>query len=147
MAKFILQVVGAGCIKFHQLVFSQWTPSNTIFLQQELSHLLLFVIYMFQSGRYYRVTRAAQELAASIVPTNAYEKNRTRRYEAEDGGMLYGLDFITKIFVEISHVTPFLTLQWFYVLKLMKYFHHPLWQGKKIFSIHVSVSRKSVEKH
>ena len=100
---------------------------------------------MFQSGRYYRVTRAAQELASSILPTNAYEKTHARKYEAEDGGMLYSLDFITKIFVEISHVTPFLTLQWFYVLKLMKYFHHPLWQGKKIFSIHVSFSRKSVK--
>ena len=132
MAKFILQVIGAACIKYHQLVFSQWTQSNTTFLQQELSHLLLFVIYMFQSGRYYRVTRAAQELAANKSSANSSNKDGERIYDnANDGGeMLYNLNFVTKLFIELSHVTPFLTLQWFYILKLMKYFHHPLWQGK-----------------
>ena len=128
MAKFILQVIGASCIKFHQLVFSQWTQASTSFLQQELSHLLLFVIYMFQSGRYYRVTRAAQEFAASKTPTHSHCNGDAR--ENERGEMLYSLDFVTKLFIELSHVTPFLTLQWFYILKLMKYFHHPLWQGK-----------------
>jgi huntingtin len=130
MAKFILQVIGASCIKFHQLVFSQWTQASTSFLQQELSHLLLFVIYMFQSGRYYRITRAAQELAASLIPTPSHPNGDVREYDREEGEMLYSLDFVTKLFIELSHVTPFLTLQWFYILKLMKYFHHPLWQGK-----------------
>ena len=86
---------------------------------------------MFQSGRYYRVTRAAQELAANKTMANAYNKGASNRNNINDGGeMLYDLDFVTKLFIELSHVTPFLTLQWFYVLKLMKYFHHPLWQGK-----------------
>ena len=132
MAKFILQVIGASCIKFHQLLFSQWTKSDTTFLQQELSHLLLFVIYMFQSGRYYRITRAAQELAANKTSANRYNKEGAMVHDTiNDGGeMLYNLDFVSKLFIELSHVTPFLTLQWFYILKLMKYFHHPLWQGK-----------------
>ena len=132
MAKFILQVIGASCIKFHQLLFSQWTKSNTTFLQQELSHLLLFVIYMFQSGRYYRVTRAAQELAANKTSANRHNREGARVHDTiNDGGeMLYNLDFVSKLFIELSHATPFLTLQWFYILKLMKYFHHPLWQGK-----------------
>ena len=34
--------------------------------------------------------------------------------------MLYSLDFITQLFVQLSHVSPFLTLQWCYILKLMK---------------------------
>ena len=125
-------MIGAACIKFHQLVFSQWTQSSTTFLQQELSHLLLFVIYMFQSGRYYRVTRAAQELASFKSQTNSYEKGDVSRNNTEDGEMLYSLEFVTKLFIELSHVAPFLTLQWFYILKLMKYFHHPLWQGEKV---------------
>ena len=57
IAKFLLQVIGVATSKLHQLIFSQGdaTSQDTTFLQQELSHLLLFVIYMFQSGRYYKV--------------------------------------------------------------------------------------------
>ena len=57
LAKFLLQAIGAACTKFHQLAYSIETEDKTAFLTQELSHLLLFVIYMFQSGRYYRVTK------------------------------------------------------------------------------------------
>ena len=57
LAKFLLQAIGAACTKFHQLAYSIETEDKTAFLRQELSHLLLFVIYMFQSGRYYRVTK------------------------------------------------------------------------------------------
>ena len=57
LAKFLLQAIGAACTKFHQLAYSIETEDKTAFLIQELSHLLLFVIYMFQSGRYYRVTK------------------------------------------------------------------------------------------
>ena len=57
LAKFLLQAIGAACTKFHQLAYSIEKEDKTAFLRQELSHLLLFVIYMFQSGRYYRVTK------------------------------------------------------------------------------------------
>ena len=57
LAKFLLQAIGAACTKFHQLIYSQLSDGTGSFLQQELAHLLLFVIYMFQSGRYYRVTK------------------------------------------------------------------------------------------
>ena len=57
LAKFLLQAIGAACTKFHQLAYSIEDEGQTAFLRQELSHLLLFVIYMFQSGRYYRVTK------------------------------------------------------------------------------------------
>ena len=58
LAKFLLQAIGAACTKFHQLAYSQEdVEGQTAFLRQEVSHLLLFVIYMFQSGRYYRVTK------------------------------------------------------------------------------------------
>ena len=57
LAKFLLQAIGAACTKFHQLTYSQLSDGTGTFLKQEIAHLLLFVIYMFQSGRYYRVTK------------------------------------------------------------------------------------------
>ena len=55
LAKFLIQAIGAACTKYHQLTYSlEEVPE---FLHLELSHLLLFVIYMFQSGRYYRVAK------------------------------------------------------------------------------------------
>jgi len=72
IAKFLLQVIGVATNKLHQvlpsfillipivqpktffvqMIFSDGLDlTSTFFLQQELSHLLLFVIYMFQSGR------------------------------------------------------------------------------------------------
>ena len=112
MAKFIIQVIGTACTKFHQLVFSQWIEATTSFLQQELSHLLLFVIYMFQSGRYYKVTKASEDIA---------------KKPSSEVDMLYSLDFITELFVQLAHVSPFLTLQWCYILKLMKHCKQTLW--------------------
>ena len=73
MAKFLIQVVGASTAKLHQLAFSLNDKQSaedsgdrgvSEFLQQLLSHFLLFLIYMFQSGRYYKVTKASQEIAA-----------------------------------------------------------------------------------
>ena len=55
LAKFLIQAIGAACTKYHQLTYSLEDVPE--FLHLELSHLLLFVIYMFQSGRYYRVAK------------------------------------------------------------------------------------------
>ena len=57
LARFVIQVVGASCSKFHQLVFSQTegAEADKSFLQQELSHLLLFIGHMLQSGRTYSI--------------------------------------------------------------------------------------------
>ncbi len=53
LARFLVQVAGASCSKFHQLVFSQTEEAeeDMLFLQQELSHLLLFIGHMLQSGK------------------------------------------------------------------------------------------------
>ena len=32
--------------------------------------------------------------------------------------MLYSLEFITEMFIQLAHATPFLTLQWCYILKV-----------------------------
>ena len=57
IAKFLIHIIGAACSKYHQIVYSQSSndPPQDVFLLQELSHLLLFVSYMFQSGRYLKV--------------------------------------------------------------------------------------------
>ena len=35
--------------------------------------------------------------------------------------MLYTLEFITEMFIQLAHATPFLTLQWCYILKVHSY--------------------------
>ena len=68
---------------------------------------------MLQSGRYYKVTKASHEIA--------------KRGKEAGTDMLYSLDFITELFVQLSHVSPFLTLQWCYILNLMKDCKQALW--------------------
>ena len=41
--------------------------------------------------------------------------------------MLYSLEFITEMFIQLAHATPFLTLQWCYILKLMNHLPQSLW--------------------
>ena len=41
--------------------------------------------------------------------------------------MLYSLDFMTEMFIQLSHKSPFLTLQWCYILKLMNHSPQSLW--------------------
>ena len=68
LARFLVQVVGAACSKLHQMVYTQPEHQRSLqFLQQLLSHLLLLVTYMFQSGKFVRVTRAAKEIADKVL--------------------------------------------------------------------------------
>ena len=68
LARFLVQVTGAACSKFHQMVYTQPEHQRSLdFLRQLLSHLLLVVTYMFQSGKFVRVTRAAREIADKVL--------------------------------------------------------------------------------
>jgi hypothetical protein len=67
---------------------------------------------MFQSGRYYKVTKAARELA------------RSKSHKNE---LLYSLDMISDLFIQLGSALPFLTLQWCYTLKLMHHSSQSLW--------------------
>lgn len=110
-AKFLIQVIGASCSKLHQIAYSQSIGATGSFLEHEISHLLLFVSYMFQSGRYVRVVKAAQALA---------------RGEPDENDMLT-VDTISDLFLQISHVSPVLTLQWLYILVLMNHCPQGYW--------------------
>ena len=68
LARFLVQVTGAACSKFHQMVYTQPEHQRSLeFLRQLLSHLLLLVTYMFQSGKFVRVTRAARDIAEKVL--------------------------------------------------------------------------------
>ena len=110
LTKFIIHVIGSACSKLHQIVYSQPSCDGKDFLKEELSHLLLLVSYMFQSGRYLRVTRAAQTFAQN-----------------GDDEAIYSIEMINELFLQLAHDEPYLTLQWAYILNLLKYCPTPLW--------------------
>lgn len=67
LARFLVQVVGAACSKLHQMIYTQPQHQRSLrYLKQLLSHLLLLVTYMFQSGKFVRVTRAARDIADKV---------------------------------------------------------------------------------
>ena len=41
--------------------------------------------------------------------------------------MLYSLEFMTEMFIQLAHICPFITLQWCYILKLMQHSPQSLW--------------------
>ncbi len=112
LARFLVQVVGASCGKLHELVFSQ-DGGDRSFLQQELSHLLLFFAYMLQSGRYPRVARAAQTLA--------------KQGKKEGPEVMYTVEGISELFLQVSHACPYLTLQWLHILILLGWCPQEFW--------------------
>lgn len=116
MAKFLIQVIGVACSKLHQIEYSQtYNGGNKSFIHQEISHLLLFLIYMFQSGRYVRITRAAQELSQLDHDDD----------DAEN--MMYNIENISQLFQQLSHTTPYLTTQWLYILNLLNHCPQQFW--------------------
>ena len=113
LARFLIQVTGAACSKLHQMAYSQPDhQSDCAFLRQELSHLLLFVCYMLQSGRYARVAKAAAEIAAST---------------AGSSDLPYSVEAVSELFLQLSHHSPYLTLQWLYTLLLIKWCPQEFW--------------------
>ena len=59
--------------------------------------------------------------------------------------MNYSFDFITELFVQLSHRHPFLALQWSYILKLLKHCKQALWAkliAPKTSSLNSAVLRK-----
>ena len=67
LSVFFLHVIGSGVSKLHQLIFCPSTKEteSKLFLEQELSDLLLLHIYILQSGRCSRMARSMLTLARS----------------------------------------------------------------------------------
>ena len=51
-----------------------------------------------------------------------------QEYEGNKCQMIYSLEFITEMFIQLAHTSPFITLQWCYILKLMKYTPQTMWR-------------------
>ena len=47
--------------------------------------------------------------------------------EGSKSQMIYSIDFITEMFIQLAHTSPFITLQWCYVLKLIKFTPQSMW--------------------
>nr|XP_040566772.1 huntingtin-like [Lepeophtheirus salmonis] len=117
-AKFLFQVIGASLSKLHQIVYSleQWNS----YLEEEVSLLLNFVIYVLKSTRFCRVTKSAQLIAEGKEKEN----------------LLYSLEFIDNMALELSHAYPFVTLRWAWILSLLKRVQIPFWSKLVSFNSH-----------
>ena len=51
-----------------------------------------------------------------------------QEYEGNKCQMIYSIEFITEMFIQLAHTSPFITLQWCYILKLMKYTPQTMWR-------------------
>ena len=112
LSVFFLHVIGSGVSKLHQLVFCPSTKESEskMFLEQELSDLLLLHIYILQSGRCSRMARSMQTLARS-----------------GQSGALHNIDLITDLVMQLSHHSPSLVSQWLYILILLDKCPPPVW--------------------
>ena len=113
LSVFFLHVTGSGVSKLHQLVFCPSTKpddDSRLFLEQELSDLLLLHIYILQSGRCSRMARSMQTLARS-----------------GQAGALHNVDLITDLVMQLSHACPGLVSQWLYILILLDKCPPPVW--------------------
>ena len=139
LARFLVQVVGAACSKFHQMVYTQPEHQRSPqFLRQLLSHFLLLVTYIFQSGKFVRVTRAARDIAAK-VSIDLFLEILSRQYlfrccvlmqsqeSSSDLASLYTFNTLSELFLQVAHHTPYLTLQWLYVLLLLDWCPQDIW--------------------
>ena len=70
---------------------------------------------MFQSGRFVRVTRAARDIA---------ERGQG---DSSDPTSVCGVGALSELFLQLAHHTPYLTLQWLYVLLLLDWCPQEIW--------------------
>ena len=61
---------------------------------------------------FFQVTRAAQNLARS---------------SGDDADAIYNIPMISELFLQLAHSTPYLTLQWLYILILLNYCPQSFW--------------------
>ena len=102
LGRFIFQVIGASTSKIHQIIYSSHnfvdTDPHYNYLKDVLTSILNFVVYMFSSGRFIRVSEAASDISSKNIDD-----------------MLYTMDFIDEIMLQLSHWEPHLTLQWYHI--------------------------------
>ncbi|ESO95031.1 hypothetical protein LOTGIDRAFT_160793 [Lottia gigantea] len=110
-AWFLLQAVGL-CSEILNRESAIVSTSQTFcdFTVEQMSHLLLYITYMFQSGSYRRVATAAMRLI-----------NRDRP------SCLYSVKEINNFLLGVSTKWPTLALHWSNILILLNYDNQKLW--------------------
>ena len=114
LATFLLHVVGSAASKLHMMLFSP-SPQDEgglVFLQQELSELLLLLTYILQSGRCPRLASALASLARSAP-----------------SGTMHSTDQVTDLVLQMAQSSPVLTVQWLYLLVLLDRSSPAVWAG------------------
>lgn len=110
-AWFLLQVIGrcAETLSREKAAVGVMA-TNTQFLVQQLTHLLLYITHMFQSGLFRRVATAAMRLLQNESPA-----------------CFYSVREINQIMLGLATTCPMLTLHWCNVLILLNYDHRKFW--------------------
>ncbi|XP_052771519.1 huntingtin-like isoform X2 [Mya arenaria] len=107
MARFFLQMIGCCVSKINQ---SEVGTRSCDFLCQQLSHLLMYITHMFQSGSFRRVATASIQCIRQ-PPSPCF----------------YGIQDINSEFLLLGNSQPTLTLQWCNVLILLNFSDQAFW--------------------
>ncbi|XP_053407184.1 huntingtin-like isoform X2 [Mercenaria mercenaria] len=111
MARLFLQIIG-HCIAMINEVALQSGSGDTLcnFLSQQLSHLLMYITHMFQSGSFRRVATAS-----------------VQQIKQRSLACYYDIKAINHDFLLLGVTQPTLTLQWCNVLILMNFSDQSFW--------------------
>lgn len=139
-ARFLFQVVGVLAESINNVVYSSTLCCDDIaFLCQQMAHLLLYLMHMFQSGTFRRIATSAM----GIVKSEANESEST----AKNSSVYYSISDINNMFLKLGSSYPTLVIQWCNVLTLLNCDSQDFWPRiLQPYSCSQSVSRVSLSK-
>ena len=103
LVTFIFHCLGSAVSKLNQIVFtsSYHNIQGEAFLVWEIKELLLFIMYIMQSGNCPKIAKAACYLAKNTTP-----------------GAMHNIDMITDTILQLRTTYPTLVTQWLYIMML-----------------------------
>uniref|UniRef100_T1IW53 Huntingtin n=1 Tax=Strigamia maritima TaxID=126957 RepID=T1IW53_STRMM len=111
IARFLLQVIGMISNEIYRLCTTPTIePTAYYFLSQQLAHLLLYMMHMFQSGIYRRVATVCMNLIKEECPPGYFSVHQ-----------------MNTIFLRLAPLIPTVTLQWCNILILLNYDDQLFW--------------------
>ncbi|KAK3095770.1 hypothetical protein FSP39_018831 [Pinctada imbricata] len=111
LARFLLQVVGKCSSVINNENRTVLDGRNKGFLIQQLSHLLLYITHMFQSGLFRKVATSTMQISSEKTTPDCF----------------YGIQDLNESFLSVPMTTPILTLQWCNILILLNYDDQAVW--------------------
>ncbi|XP_074640755.1 huntingtin-like [Tubulanus polymorphus] len=111
LARLLMQVIGAVSSELSRLCTCLLSgQAHSMFLRQQLSHLLLYMTHMFQSGQFRRVATATMRIIRQKTTCS-----------------FYSIEQINEYFLLLSEKYPTFTLQWCNILILLNYDKQEWW--------------------